>query len=179
MQNFACGRAVVGLVCVLVVVLAAIPLATVAQTSPGTILFSRTAYDSQGHSTGSSIFSIGDDGLNTRQLTPHVDGEYDIPSVAATYNSWFTNAVNSKGTYSVYLRASFSYQNGYYAGKYFIVNAYGVRTPPMFYGTNDLQDPSAGPGYGSVSWGQPITTKLLTPMSRTSTPQARTHPVCA
>ncbi|WP_147293303.1 hypothetical protein [Dyella monticola] len=152
MQFLVRGRAVVALVCVFAAAFAALPLTTVAQTSPGTVLFSRTTY-SQGSQTSSSIFSIGDDGSNLRQLTPYVDNEYDIPSVSATYNMWLTNAFNPKGTYSVFLRASYTFQRGYYAGKYFIVSAYGVRTPQMFGGANDLQDPSVGPGYGSVSWG--------------------------
>lgn len=153
MNYFTRGRAVVAFACVFTAAFAALPLTTMAQTSPGTILFSRTAYDSQGNSTGSSIFSIGDNGLNVKQLTPHVDGEYDIPSVSSTNGLWLTNAFNPKGSYSVFLRASYSLQTGYHDGKYFIVSAYGVRTPPMFWGANDLQDPSAGPGYGSVSWG--------------------------
>lgn len=151
MKYFARGRDVVAFV--FAATLAALPLTAVAQTSPGTILFSRTAYDSQGNSTGSSIFSIGDNGLNLKQLTPHVDGEYDIPSVSSAWGLWLTNAFNPKGSYSVFLRASYSLHTGYHDGKYFIVSAYGVRTPPMFWGANDLQDPSAGPGYGSVSWG--------------------------
>ena len=153
MRYFLRGRAVMAVVCVFVAAFAALPSTTVAQTSTGTIIFSRTTYDSQNNPTGASIFSIGDNGLNEKQLTPQVKGQYDAPSVAGFYNYWLTNAFNAKGSYSVFLRASYSNQTGFTAGKYYIVSAYGVRTPPLFYGVNDLEDPSAGPGYGSVSWG--------------------------
>ncbi|HET7332605.1 hypothetical protein [Dyella sp.] len=153
MRHFPRSRAVLTFACVFAAAFAALPSTAVAQTSSGTVLFSRTAYDSQGNPTGSSIFSIGDNGLNEKQLTPHVDGEYDVPSVAGFYDDWLTNAFNSKGSYSVFLHASYSNQTGFTSGKYFIVSAYGVRTPQMFPGTNDLQDPSVGQGYGSVSWG--------------------------
>jgi hypothetical protein len=171
------GRAIGALVYIFAATSAALPWAAFAQTSPGTILFSRTAYDSQGKSTGSSIYSIGDDGLNARQLTPHVDGEYDIPSVSDTYNEWLTNAFNPKGTYSVYLRASYNLQSGYYAGKYFIMSAYGVRTPPLFPGANDLQDPSVGPGYGSVSWG-PANNDQIAYANVADVHTAGAHPSC-
>lgn len=153
MRYFSRGRAVLASVCVFAVAFAALPSTTVAQTSSGTVLFSRLAYDSQNNPTGASIFSIGDNGLNEKQLTPQVKGQYDVPSVAGFYDYWLTNAFNSKGSYSVFLRASYSNQTGFTSGKYYIVSAYGVRTPQMFYGANDLEDPSAGPGYGSVSWG--------------------------
>jgi hypothetical protein len=153
MRHFSRGRAVLAFVCVFAAAFTALPSTTVAQTSSGTVLFSRLAYDSQNNPTGASIFSIGDNGLNEKQLTPQVKGQYDVPSVSGFYDYWLTNAFNPKGSYSVFLRASYSNQTGFTSGKYYIVNAYGVRTPPMFYGANDLEDPSAGPGYGSVSWG--------------------------
>ena len=154
MRHFPRGRAVLAFVCVFAAAFAAfLPSRTVAQTSSGIVLFSRLAYDSQNNPTGASIFSIGDNGLNEKQLTPQVIGQYDVPSVSGFYDEWLTNAFNSKGSYSVFLRASYSNQTGFTSGKYFIVSAYGVRTPQMFPGADDLQDPSVGQGYGSVSWG--------------------------
>jgi hypothetical protein len=153
MRNIPRGRAMLPFVCAFAAAFAALPLTTVAQTSPGTIIFSRYTYDSSNRPTGASIFSIGDNGLNEKQLTPQVIGQYDVPSVSGFYDEWLTNAFNSKGSYSVFLRASYSNQTGFTSGKYYIVSAYGVRTPQMFPGTNDLQDPSVGQGYGSVSWG--------------------------
>jgi hypothetical protein len=153
MRHFPRGRAVLAFICVFAAAFAALPLATVAQTSPGTVIFSRYTYDSSNQPTSASIFSIGDNGLNEKQLTPQVNGQYDVPSVSGFYEDWLTNAFNSKGSYSVFLRASYSIQTGFTSGKYYIVSAYGVRTPQMFSGSNDLEDPSVGPGYGSVSWG--------------------------
>src|ERR1700756_4699506 len=47
MRHFPRGRAVLAFVCVLVATFVALPSTAVAQTSPGTVLFSRMAYDSQ------------------------------------------------------------------------------------------------------------------------------------
>jgi hypothetical protein len=153
MRNIPRGRAVLPFACAFAAAFAALPLTTVAQTSSGTVIFSRYTYDSSNRPTSASIFSIDDNGLNEKQLTPKVEGQFDIPSVSGFYNNWLTSAFDSKGSYSVFLRASFSIQTGFTSGKYYIVSAYGVRTPQMFSGSNDLEDPSVGPSRGSVSWG--------------------------
>jgi len=153
MRPFPRDRAVLAFVCVFAATFAALPTTTVAQTSPGTVIFSRYTYDSSNLPTGASILSISGNGLNEKQLTSPVQGQFDVPSVSGFYDNWLTNAFNSKGSYSVFLRASYSNQTGFTSGKYFIVSAYGVRTPQMFPGANDLQDPSVGQGFGSVSWG--------------------------
>ena len=166
MQVISCHRALLALVCLSTAAFAAQPLAAAAQASPGTVLFSRTldgTVDGFTTPVSSAIFSIGDDGLHERQFTPYVNGEFNMPSVAGyddlapgNEGMWLTNTFNPQGTYSVYLEAHSTlphYNDTPYHGKYYIVNAYGVRTPPMFFGTDDLQDPRDGPSYGSVSWG--------------------------
>ncbi|HUA81779.1 MAG TPA: hypothetical protein VL997_15485 [Dyella sp.] len=166
MQILSRSHAVLALVCLLAVAFATLPLAAVAQTSAGTVLFTRTVNGMvDGFSTpvSSAIFSIGDDGLHERQLTPYAQGEFNIPSVAGyddldvgNEGIWITNAFNPAGTYSVFVPAQSAlphYQDSAYHGKYVLINAYGERTSPMFYGPDDLESPSKGPGYGSVSWG--------------------------
>lgn len=152
-------RALMALVCLLIAGFALLPLVASAQTSSGTVLFWRTMNGMvDGFSTpvSSAIFSIGDDGLHERQLTPYTTGEFDMPGIAGYEGLWLTNAFNPAGTYSVLLPATSAlphYQYTPYHGKYVLINAYGERTTPMFYGADDLQPPSDGPSYGSVSWG--------------------------
>jgi hypothetical protein len=164
MQILSRSRALVALVCLLAAAFAAQPFAAVAQGSPGTILLWRTmngTVNGTNTTVSSAIFSIGDDGLHERQLTQYTTGEFDMPGIGS-YEAgglWLTNAFNPAGTYSVLLPAQSAppYYNGFNAtvlyGKYVLINAYGERSAPMFYGADDLQPPSAGPGYGSVSWG--------------------------
>lgn len=159
MQKLSRNRALVALVCLLLAAFAALPLAAAAQASPGTVLLWRTMNGTVGGSNwpvSSAIFSIGDDGLHERQLTPYTSGEFDIPGIGNYMGFWVTNAFNPAGTYSILLPAQSAlphYDSTQFYGKYVLMNAYGERTAPMFYGPNDLQPPSAGPGYGSVSWG--------------------------
>ncbi|RDS83580.1 hypothetical protein DWU98_04380 [Dyella monticola] len=159
MQILSRNRTLVALVCLFAAAFAARPLAAAAQASSGTVLFGRTMngmVDGVSSPVSSAIFSIDDDGLQERQLTPYTTGEFDMPGIGNYMDLWVTNAFNPAGTYSVLLPAQSALPN-YNAmalyGKYVLMNAYGVRTTPMFYGADDLQPPSAGPGYGSVSWG--------------------------
>lgn len=153
-------RALLALVCLLIMSFTVYPLAASAQGSPGTILFSRTIYGTVGGvgtPTSSAIFTIGDDGLHERTLTPYSTGTFNIPSVARDrgYN-WLTNAFNPAGTWSIFLQAQERLPEGEppnFHGKFYIVNSYGLRTPALFSGANDLQSASVGPSYGSVSWG--------------------------
>lgn len=159
MQILSRSRPLVALVCLFAAAFAAQPLTAAAQASPGTVLFWRTMNGmADGSSTpvSSAIFSIGDDGLHERQLTQYTAGEFDMPGIGNYMGFWVTNAFNPAGTYSVLLPAQSAlphYTGTAYHGKYVLMNAYGERTTPMFYGADDLQPPSAGPGYGSVSWG--------------------------
>jgi hypothetical protein len=160
MQILSRSRALVALVCLFVAAFAFQPLAVAAQAaSPGTVLLWRTMNGTVGGTStpvSSAIFSIGDDGLNERQLTQYTTGEFDMPGIGNYMGFWVTNAFNPAGTYSVLLPAQSTlphYTATTYHGKYVLMNAYGERTTPMFYGADDLQAPSAGPGYGSVSWG--------------------------
>jgi hypothetical protein len=159
MQILSRSRALVALICLLTAMFAALPMAAAAQASPGRVLFWRTMNDTiNGNSTpvSSAIFSIGDNGLHERQLTQYTTGEFDIPGIGNYMGFWTTNAFNPAGTYSVLLPAQSTlphYNSTQFYGKYVLINAYGERTAPMFWGADDLQPPSAGPGYGSVSWG--------------------------
>jgi hypothetical protein len=159
MQILSRGRALMALVCLFTAAFAALPLTAAAQALPGTVLFSRSVDDTvDGYNApvSSAIFSIGDDGRHERQLTPYALGIFNMASISGQENLWLTNAFNPSGTYSVYL-GTYSvlphYQGTPYYGKYYIINAYGQSTTAMFYGDDDLQPPSNGPGYGSVSWG--------------------------
>lgn len=153
------SRALVALVCLFAAAFAAQPLVAAAQASPGTVLFWRTMngmVDGYSRPVSSAIFSIGDDGLHERQLTPYTTGEFDMPGIGNYMELWMTNAFNPTGTYSVLLPARSELPHSdstQFYGKYVLMNAYGERTAPMFYGADDLQSPSIGPGYGSVSWG--------------------------
>ncbi|HKT26737.1 hypothetical protein [Dyella sp.] len=161
MQLLSRNRALAALVCLFVAAFAAHPLAASAQASPGTVLFWRTVNGTVGGvntPVSSAIFSIGDDGLNERQLTPYTTGEFDMPGIGNYMGLWLTNAFNPAGTYSVLLPAQSTlphYTGTQYHGKYVLINANGARTSPIFYGPDDLQPPSASPSpsYGSVSWG--------------------------
>ena len=161
MQILSRSRALVALACLLAAAFAAQPFAAAAQGSPGTILLWRTMDGTvNGTNTivSSAIFSIGDDGLHERQLTQYTTGEFDMPGIGNyVYGGlWLTNAFNPAGTYSVLLPARSPLPHSdstQFYGKYVLMNAYGERTAPIFFGADDLQPPSAGPGYGSVSWG--------------------------
>ena len=182
MQVFSRNRALVALACVFTAAFAAQPAA--AQTSPGTVLFSRTTWgliDGFVSPTpiGSTIFSIGDDGLHERQLAPYAKGVFNMPSVAGYEGSWLTNAFSPNGTYSIFLQASSTlpvYDDATYHGKYFIVNAYGQRTSPMFYGADDLQRPIDGPSYGSVAWGPAGNNQIA--YANAADERAGKHPPC-
>lgn len=158
------------------------PLPADAQTSAGTVLFWRTmsgTVDGFTTPTGSAIFRIGDDGLHERQLTPFAKGEFNMPGVAGYENLWLTDALSPSGKFSVFLDVHSTlpvYDALSYHGKYFIVNDYGQRTSPMFYGADDLQKPSDGPGYGSVTWGPAPTNEIAYANAPDQRP-AR-HPAC-
>ncbi|MFC3653253.1 hypothetical protein ACFONN_16955 [Dyella humi] len=159
MQILSRSRALLALVCLFAAAFAAQPLVASAQASPGTVLFWRTMNGMVGGSStpvSAAIFSVGDDGLHERQLTQYTTGEFDIPGIGNYMGLWETNAFNPSGTYSVLLpaRSELPHSNStQFYGKYVLINAYGERTAPIFYGADDLQSPHIGPGYGSVSWG--------------------------
>jgi hypothetical protein len=160
MQILSRSRTLVTLVCLFITALATLPLAAAAQAAPGKVLFYRSlegTVDDFTAPVSSAIFSIDDNGHHERLLTPYALGIFNMDGIAGHENLWLTNAFSPNGKYSVYLEAySVLPHYGdtpYYYGKYYIINAYGERTSAMFYGTNDLQPPSEGPGYGSVSWG--------------------------
>jgi hypothetical protein len=189
MQVISCRRALLALVCVSAAAFAAQPLAAAAQTSPGTVLFSRTisgTVDGITTPVGSAIFSIGDDGSHERQFTPYTQGIFNIPAVGGyddlglgNEGMWLENAFNPKGTYSIYVEAHSTlphYNFTDYHGKYYIVNAYGVRTPPMFFGSDDLEDPRNGPSYGSVAWGPAANDQIAYANSADVLPHK--HPPC-
>jgi hypothetical protein len=188
MQFLSHSRALVALACLSTAAFAALPLVAAAQATPGTVLFSRTmngTVDGFTAPVSSAIFSINDDGTHERQFTPYTQGVFNIPSVGAyddlapgNEGLWLTNAFNPKGTYSVYLEAHSTlphYNDTPYHGKYYIVNAYGVRTPPMFFGTDDLENPNDGPSYGSVAWG-PVDDQIA--YANASDAQPHKHPPC-
>lgn len=182
MQILSRSRVLAALVCLLAAAFAAQPLTAAAQTSPGTVLFWRTMNGTvNGVSTpvSSAIFSIGDDGLHERQLTQYTTGEFDMPGIGNYMGFWLTNAFNPAGTYSVLLPAQSTlphYTGTAYHGKYVLMNAYGERTTPMFYGADDLQPPSAGPGYGSVSWGPASNDQIA--YANVPDDQFGKHPAC-
>lgn len=102
------SRALVALVCVFAAAFAAQPLVAAAQASPGTVLLWRTMNNTVGETStpvSSAIFSIGDDGLRERQLTPYTTGEFDMPGIGNYMGLWETNTFNPAGTYSVLLPA--------------------------------------------------------------------------
>jgi hypothetical protein len=177
---FSRNRALVALASLFTAAFAAQPAA--AQTSPGTVLFSRTmsgTVDGFTTPTGSAIFSIGDDGLHERQLTPYAKGVFNMSSVAGYDHLWLTNAFSPRGTYSIFLQANSPlphYNDGTYHGKYFLVNAYGQRTLPMFSGPDDLRKPMDGPGVGSVSWGPAGTNQIA--YANAPDILAGKHPAC-
>lgn len=183
MQMLSRNRALVALVCMFAAAFAALPLTAAGQASPGTVLFWRTMNGTVGSvnntPVSSAIFSIGDDGLHERQLTPYTTGEFDIPGIGNYMGFWVTNAFNPAGTYSVLLPAKSTLphtDSTQFYGKYVLINAYGERTLPLFYGGDDLQSPSAGPSYGSVSWGPAGNDQIA--YANAADDQFGVHPAC-
>lgn len=138
-------------------------------SSPGTILLVRPLTDpaSPNRVTGSAIFSVRDNGFGLRQLTPFADDVYNLPDAwfqpFDSLESWVGNAFSPSGRYSQFLKAhtrEATVNHPFASGKYFIMNAWGQRTPPLFPGGNDLQLPKDGPSYGWLTWG-PAGTDLI------------------
>jgi hypothetical protein len=184
MQILSRNRALVALVCLFAAAFAAQPSTVAAQASPGTILLWRTMSETISGADwpiNSAIFSIGDDGLHERQLTPYTTGEFDIPGIGNYMGLWLTNAFNPAGTYSVLLPAQSAlphYGSTQFSGKYVLMDASGARTAPIFYGPNDLQPPSASPSpsYGSVSWGPAGNDQIA--YANVADDQFGRHPAC-
>jgi hypothetical protein len=138
-------------------------------TSPGTILLVRPMSDpdNQNRVTGSALFSIHDDGFRLRQLTPFAEDVFNLPDAwfqpFLTLENWVGNAFSPSGRFSQFLNAHTAQptsNNPFAFGKYFIMNAWGQRTPPLFPGGNDLERPKDGPSYGFLTWG-PAGTDLI------------------
>ena len=80
-----------------------------------------------------------------------------------TLESWVGNAFSPSGRFSQFLKAhtrQATPNTPFASGKYFIMNAWGQRTPPLFPGGNDLELPKDGPSYGWLTWG-PAGTNLI------------------
>ena len=56
------------------------------------------------------------------------------------------------------------------------MNSRGERTRPLFYGADDLEKPSDGPGYGSVTWGPAGTNQIAYANAPDDSPTK--HPAC-
>lgn len=154
--------ALAALACATTAALTASPAAHAAPATPGTILFGRPLLEAGAFNDrpiGSAIYSIRDDGFGERQLTPLTEGVFNVPDDSLepylTISTWHGNAFSPSGNYSLFLRVHADGEGGlpFQDGKYFVMNAYGQRMPPLFPGGNDLQPPKDGPSYGYVSWG--------------------------
>jgi hypothetical protein len=182
MQVLSRNRALGALACVLTAAFAILPTRADAQTTPGTVLFWRPMsgmVDGFKTRTGSALFSIGDDGFNERQLTTYAEGVFNMPAIASYESLWLTNAFSPSGRYSIYLEAHSTlphYEDTAYHGKYFIMNARGERVGPLFYGSDDLEKPADGPGYGSVTWGPAGTNEIAYANAPDNRPSK--HPAC-
>ncbi|MGN2254938.1 hypothetical protein ACFWZ4_16310 [Frateuria sp. GZRe12] len=171
------NRALAALACLFTTALAAQPLVAAAQSSPGTVLLTR-------HKSGmingskwpisSAIFSIRDDGTGQRQLTPWKPGIFNLPSPTPRP----INAFSPSGRYSLYLKqySDLAYPNPTIRGKYFLMNAQGERIKALFPGNDDLQPPSEGPSYGSVTWGPAGTNEIA--YANSADDQPHKHPAC-
>ena len=155
-------RAFLALACLFTAAFSAAPLVAAAQTSPGTILFERPMsglYAGEKTITGYALFSIGDDGLGQRQLTPYATYVYNVPSltdIPGYSEDWLVNAFSPSGRFSLFVEAQSNYPlfgSTTIRGKFYIMNARGQRTKPLFYGSDDLESPRVGPSWGSVTWG--------------------------
>lgn len=178
-------RTPTALACLITVAFAAQPLAALAQTAPGKILFQRPMsglYAGSKTVLSLAIFSIGDDGFGERQLTPFVPYQYDVPGLSTMFHyssTGLTNAFSPSGNFSVMLDAHSQYPlygGGPYHGKYFIINNQGDRTTALFPGSDDLEKPSEGPARGSVTWGPAGTNEIAYTNSQDLNPHA--HPAC-
>ena len=163
------NRAFTALACLFTAAFAAQPLAAAAQTVPGTVLFSRPMsglYAGEKTITGYALFSIGDDGSGQRQLTPYAHYVYNVPALSEIPNyseEWLVNAFSPSGRYSLFVEAQSDYPlfgTTAFRGKFFIMNAQGQRTQPLFSGGDDLESPRVGPSYGSVTWGPAGTNEI-------------------
>lgn len=171
------NRALAALVCLFTTAFAAYPVVAGAQSSPGTVLLTR-------HKSGlingtkwpvsSAIFSIRDDGTGQRQLTPWKRGVFNLPSPSP----WPVNAFSPSGRYSLYLKqySDLDYPNPTIRGKYFLMNAQGERIRALFPGNDDLQPPSEGRSYGSVTWGPAGTDEIA--YANAADHQPHKHPAC-
>ncbi|WP_424682706.1 hypothetical protein [Frateuria sp. YIM B11624] len=184
MQVLSRHRALAALACLFTTAFAAQPLPAAAHSSPGTILFQRPMsgiYAGVKTFTGLAAFSIHDDGSGERQLTPFAQYTYYGPGLAqiAYLELWSTRALSPSGHFSVMLEAHSNYPlfgRGPYHGKYFIINDRGGRYKPLFPGNDDLEDPRAGPSYGSLAWGPEGTNKIAYANSQELLPHK--HPAC-
>lgn len=172
------NRALATLACFFTAAFTAQPLIASAQTSTGTVLFWRPMsgmVNGAKVETGRAIFSIGDDGSGQRQLTPWARGVFNVPGGAAW---WPVNAFSPSGRYSLFLQehSDLAYPDPTITGKYLMMDAAGEPIGPLFPGSNDLQAPSDGPGYGSVTWGPAGTNQIAYANAPDLVP--RKHPAC-
>lgn len=162
-------RVFLALACLFAAAFTARPLPAAAQTLPGTVLFARPVpgiYVGQKTVTGLVLFSIGDNGLGERQLTPYVRYVYNMPALSDVpiyTEEWRVNAFSPSGRYSLYLEANSDYpisSTTKLRGKFFIMDALGQRIRPLFSGSDDLESPRYGRSYGSVTWGPAGTNEI-------------------
>lgn len=163
------NRTFLALACLFTAAFVAQPLVAAAQTSPGTVLFARPMsglYAGEKTITGYALFSIGDDGFGQRQLTPYAQYVYNVSALSNIPNyseNWLVNAFSPSGRYSLFVEAHSKYplfgSTSFY-GKFYMMNALGQRTKPLFSGSDDLESPRVGPSWGSVTWGPAGTNEI-------------------
>lgn len=177
MKTASRNRALAALACLFTSAFAALPFSAHAQSSPGTVLLTR-------HKSGmingtkwpveSAIFSIRDDGTGERQLTPWKRGIFNLPNASG----WPIRALSPSGRYSLYLKqySDLAYPDPTIRGKYFLMDAQGSRIKALFPGNDDLQPPSEGHSYGSVTWGPAGTDEIA--YANAADYEPHKHPAC-